>query len=96
MIKKIIYKFVIKILNQAKEFEMKKICLEHHFDETTRLYDCELIGNIRIGAYTYVNKGSTFSSGNKSEVIIGKHCAIGRYVHITSKSHSFEIPTTDN
>lgn len=93
--KLLIYRIVLKIMAQAKEFEMKQLCDKYGFHSSVSLANCSLVGNIQIGEYTYANNGTTFSSGEHSKVIIGKHCAIGRYVHITSKAHSFEIPTSD-
>lgn len=48
-----------------------------------------------IGEHTYINDYSRIDSGDSSKVVIGRHCAIGRYVHITSKSHDLTQPTTD-
>ena len=48
-----------------------------------------------IDKYTYANNGCTFSSGDNSKVVIGKHCAIGRYVHIAAKGHDLRYPTSD-
>ena len=48
-----------------------------------------------IGEFTYINEFSRIDSGKCSKVTIGRHCAIGRFVHITSKTHSLLSPTTD-
>lgn len=47
------------------------------------------------GEHTYINEGSRIDSGTASKVMIGRHCAIGRFVHITSKTHDLSRPTTD-
>jgi maltose O-acetyltransferase len=54
-----------------------------------------LEGNVMIGENTYVNDFSRIDSGDSSSVKIGRHCAIGRYVHITSRTHDLTQPTTD-
>jgi acetyltransferase-like isoleucine patch superfamily enzyme len=54
-----------------------------------------LDGHVVIGERTYINEGSRVDSGPKTSVKIGKHCAIGRYVHITAKTHDLHQPTTD-
>ncbi|MBA4054338.1 MAG: acyltransferase [Marivirga sp.] len=54
-----------------------------------------LEGNITIGENTYMNEHTRIDSGDNSKVVIGRHCAIGRYVHITSKTHDLLQPTTD-
>lgn len=95
MIKRIMYNLFLKLLNQANEYKQKEIFKKYDFHHSISLSGCSIIGNVVIGEFTYANIGTTFSSGEKSKVIIGKHCAIGRYVHITSKSHSFELPTSD-
>lgn len=92
----LIIKLIKKIIDKVENYKYQQLKDEFRIDKSVILgKNCSLIGNINIGKHTYLNDGSTISSGNKSKVSIGKHCAIGRYVHITSKTHSFERPTSD-
>ena len=95
MIKKLIYGLFLKLQDQANEYRQKETIRKNDFDHSVSLSDANLVGNIFIDKQTYANNGCTFSSGKNSRVIIGKYCAIGRYVHITSKTHSFKLPTAD-
>jgi len=94
-IKKIIYNLIFELQNRAIEFKEKEIMMQHGLHDSILLRGCSLIGNIFIGEHTYANNGTVFSSGDSSKVIVGKYCAIGRYVHITSKGHSMKFPTAD-
>lgn len=69
----------------------------HYFKlpKSVSFYAISLEGNLVIGEHTYINDFTRIDSGSNSTVTIGKHCAIGRFVHITSKTHSFFQPTTD-
>lgn len=57
--------------------------------------DISLEGQITIDEFTYLNDYTRVDSGDHSKVKIGRYCAIGRYVHITSKTHDLIQPTTD-
>lgn len=94
-IKSIVYEMTCRLIKQSKEYEQSKKNSIYGFDNTVKLNECEIIGNVEVGNNTYANKGTTFSGGIQSSVKIGSHCAIGRYVHITSKTHSFQLPTSD-
>ncbi|MFK8013657.1 MAG: hypothetical protein AB8B80_16580 [Marinicellaceae bacterium] len=94
-IKKRIYRYLIKIQSHLIDFKNNEQIKNHNFHSSVRLNECEIIGNVSIGQHTYANNGTTFSSGKNSKVEIGRYCAIGRYVHITSKGHSFKVPTAD-
>lgn len=95
MIKNLIYGLFLKLQDQANEYRQKEKIKKYNFDHSVSLSDTSLVGNISIEKHTYANKGCTFSSGENSRVIIGKYCAIGRYVHITSKTHAFKLTTAD-
>lgn len=69
--------------------------LKHNISSTVRLGNIEVIGNVSIDEQTYINHGTVLSSGERSKVTIGRYCAIGRYVHISAKTHSLPIPTAD-
>jgi len=62
---------------------------------TAQLSAINIVGTAEIGAFSYINEGTLLSSGTNSKVVIGKHCAIGRYVHISAKTHDLKRPTTD-
>ena len=47
-----------------------------------------------IGSNSYFNYSCRIDSGQNSKITIGRHCAVGRWVHITSKTHALEFPTT--
>ncbi len=95
MIKRWIYELFLKLLAQANEYKDQLNRKKYDFDKTVIISDTNLIGNVMIGSGTYTNNGCTFSSGDTSKVVIGKYCAIGRYVSITSKGHSLSLPTAD-
>ncbi len=50
-------------------------------------------GNISIGNNTYINGNERIVTGLKSKVVIGENCAIGRYFHCASITHSMKRPT---
>jgi len=95
MIKKIIYQIVNRLINQANEFKIKQDLKNLNLPESVKVTRSEINGNIKIGEYTYIAPWSIISSGINSKILIGKHCAIGRYVSITSKGHSLQVPTSD-
>jgi len=94
-LKNIIKKSCAKILDiglQYKEENKKRDFLLPH---SVNVYNVSLEGNVSIDEFTYVNEGSRIDTGPNASVKIGKHCAIGRHVHITSKTHDLRQPTTD-
>lgn len=94
-IKNIIKKACAEVLKLGQRFEDERLRRQFRLPESVSIYRCSLEGNIAIGEFTYVNEGSRIDTGSKASVVIGKHCAIGRYVHITAKTHSLYQPTTD-
>jgi len=91
--------FVLNLLSSAYN-----LVVQHHKGQQRKEFglpasvefnSISLEGNVSIGEYTYVNDFSRIDSGNSSSIKIGKHCAIGRYVHITSRTHDLLQPTTD-
>lgn len=82
------------LAKEYKIFLLKKSYPNVH--PSVVLGNVEFVGkNIIIGKGSYINDGGVISSGKTSSVTIGEHCAIGRYVHITAKTHSLVRPTTD-
>lgn len=95
MIKKLIYDLFNKLQRQAIDFGTKQKLKELGIPSTVQIFDCELIGNVEVREHTYIGSHSVISSGENSKVVIGKHCAIGRTVTITSKGHDLKYPTSD-
>jgi len=95
MLKKMIYLLVNKVVRQARDYQLKNRLKELGLSETINLYNCDVFGNVSIGECTYIASYSVLSSGEKSRVSIGKHCAIGSHVTITSKGHDLQYPTSD-
>ncbi len=87
--------FASRIISWANEYKKVRQRKKYNFAPSVRLENVSLIGNVEIGENTYINEGSVLSSGDISKVKIGRHCAIGRYVHITAKTHSLQFPTSD-
>lgn len=94
LVKSILFYLANKIFKWSEQYRSEKIYKEFDIPDSVILGKVELIGDIQIGEFTYINNGSCLSSGKNSRVSIGKHCAIGRYVHITSKTHDPRVPTT--
>ena len=90
-----IYRLFNKLSRQARDYELKEKLKKMGIPNTVRLYNCDIFGQIMIGKHTYIAPLSVVSSGEKSKVNIGKHCAIGRGVTITSKGHDLKYPTSD-
>jgi maltose O-acetyltransferase len=93
-IKNIIKRFSAKILDLGLQYREEKIKREFSLPNSVRVYNVSLEGQVSIGEFTYVNEGSRIDTGPKASIVIGKHCAIGRYVHITAKTHDLRQPTT--
>ena len=94
-LKKWVLYFASKIVAWATEHRQLEQNKKYNLNKSISLYNVSLIGKVEIGDFTYINEGSTLSGGESSAVKIGKHCAIGRQVHITSKTHDFSLPTSD-
>jgi len=95
MIKKIIYGLFNKLSRQARDYELKEKLKQMGIFSTVKLYNCDIFGDVTIGEYSYIAPYSVISSGENSKVVIGKHCAIGRSVTVTSKGHDLHCPTSD-
>ena len=89
--KKICFRIVALADQYQREQLQKKFALPRNvvFDKMS------IEGNVEIGEMTYVNEYSRIDSGMRSKVTIGKHCAIGRHVHVTAKTHGLQRPTSD-
>lgn len=95
MIKGIITKVLSRALGLAQQHYREQLRGKFNLPVSVTFNDISLEGNIVIGEYTYMNDYTRIDTGDYSRVVIGKHCAIGRYVHITSKTHDLMQPTTD-
>jgi acetyltransferase-like isoleucine patch superfamily enzyme len=95
MFKKTIYTLFLRLSRQAREYELKERLKEYGISDTVKLYNSDIYGNVWIGEFTYIGAHSILTSGENSSVVIGKHCAIGRGVSITSKGHDLRYPTSD-
>jgi maltose O-acetyltransferase len=89
-------KIAAVILRLASQYDRELIYKKYRFTSLVHFYNVSFDGNISIGDFTYINEGSRIDSGKSSKIVIGRHCAIGRYVHITAKSHDLKRPTTDD
>jgi acetyltransferase-like isoleucine patch superfamily enzyme len=96
IIKKLIYKLVNFLLSIHQQYRDEAMYKRFNIPKNVRFWNLSLDGHIIIGDYTYFNDGCRIDSGAESKVSIGRHCAIGRYVHITSKTHDFSHPTTND
>jgi acetyltransferase-like isoleucine patch superfamily enzyme len=95
-IKRFVFLIVDKFLAIHRSYLCEQIYQLYNIDRTVRFWELSVEGNVEIGEMTYLNDHCRIDSGKNSRVIIGKHCAIGRRVHITSKSHSLSNPTTSS
>lgn len=93
--KHIIKKFLYRLSQLAYEYESLQLRKKFHIPASVSFYKASLEGNVVVGDFTYINEGSRLDSGERSRVVVGRHCAIGRYVHITAKTHVLSCPTTD-
>lgn len=94
-VKNIIKRLLAKILDLALEYKQEEKKRKFRLPPSVSIYNVSLEGNVSIDEFTYINERSRIDSGANSLVKIGKHCAIGREVHITSKTHDLRQPTTD-
>lgn len=91
----IIYNRFLKQIDKALIFKFKK---DFSIHSTVQFFNPRLTvlkGNIQIGEHTYVNSGRILT-GLKSKIIIGKRCAIGHNVTISSITHDLQRPTGPN
>jgi acetyltransferase-like isoleucine patch superfamily enzyme len=89
---KMLCKKIVDLADQFKHEEQRK---KFGIPEKSFFYNVWMSGKIQIGNFTYINEFSVIDTGTHSSVVIGNHCAIGRFVHITSKTHDLRQPTTD-
>jgi acetyltransferase-like isoleucine patch superfamily enzyme len=95
LIKEFFYSLVLKLIDFAENFRDRKRKEALGIPSSVSIYKTTFIGNnISIGERTYLNEGCIISSGITSKVKIGSDCAIGRYVHIASKTHDLSQPTS--
>lgn len=97
MIKTMIARFIVKVINWAKKESQKKLISQFpNIGSNVALgVNCRLTGpkgNICIGDYTYINEAQ-LQAGDSSTISIGCGCAIGYNVNIKSKTHSLLKPT---
>ncbi|SMD36481.1 Hexapeptide repeat of succinyl-transferase [Reichenbachiella faecimaris] len=90
----LLYRIVNKLLSIHRQYTNENIYRAFDIHPSVQFWNVSFEGNIIIAEKTYINEGSRIDSGSSSTVKIGSHCAIGRYVHITSKTHSLDQPTT--
>lgn len=95
MLKRTIQRFCSWVLRHYYTWQHEEVKARFRFPSSVSVEDVSIEGNVVIGESTYINPGSRIDTGANSSVIIGSHCAIGRYVHITSKTHDNKRPTTD-
>jgi acetyltransferase-like isoleucine patch superfamily enzyme len=95
ILKYITKRLCAKILELGHRFNDENTRRKFSLPDTVSIYHVSLEGNVSIGEFTYINEGSRVDSGVNSSVKIGRHCAIGRDVHITAKTHDLSQPTTD-
>ena len=93
---RIIKRLANKILELAEQYRREVLYQKFNLPSSVKFNNVSFEGNILIGEKTYINDHTRIDSGLKSKVIIGAHCAIGRFVHISSKTHDLLQPTTDN
>lgn len=91
----LIKKMMSMFLRWANDYNAEWLRTKHHFPASVSFYNASFDGTVIIGENTYINDYSRIDSGENSKVTIGRNCAIGRFVHITSKTHDLTQPTTD-
>lgn len=92
-LKKVIQSLCFFIVRQAEIYQHTMIYSRSNVHSSVRFDNLELIGNVEIREGSYLNRGCTLTTGDSSRIVIGKFCAIGRYVHISSKTHDLTCPT---
>ncbi len=94
------FKFLVKriankLLSLGEQYRREEIYKKYNLSSSVKFNNISLEGNIIIGNNTYINDHTRIDSGLNSSVTIGKNCAIGRFVHISSKTHDLNRPTSD-
>ena len=79
----------------AQQYQREQLRQKFNLPQSVSFHQLSLEGDITIGEHTYLNDFTRIDSGPHSEVKIGKYCAIGRYVHITSKTHDLSQTTAN-
>ena len=93
LIKKIAFRVIDRFVSFHKSYRDELIYKNFDIDRSVRFWELSVEGNVRIGEQTYLNDHCRIDSGKNSKVEVGAYCAIGRRVHITSKTHSMVRPT---
>ena len=78
--------------NIKKQSEYRKKFNIHKDARLNHIENIWLMGDISVGAFSYINSGRIFSGPN-SKVIIGEWCAIGHNVSIYAWTHDTEKST---
>jgi len=94
-INKILARWSNKIISLGWKHHVEDQRQQFSIPQSVSFYAISIDGNVTFGEHTYINDFTRIDSGALSTVHIGRHCAIGRFVHITSKTHSLQQPTTD-
>lgn len=84
-----------KVSKIQEELERKRIFRNNELHTSVKLYNPRITtirGNVFVDELTYINSGR-FLTGADSKITIGKRCAIGHNVTISSITHSLERPT---
>lgn len=95
LIRQLLKYIAFRIVSIGNQYITEKNFRKLKVGQNVVIYDVSFEGNIQIGDYTYINERSRIDTGPNSMIQIGKHCAIGRNVHITAKTHDLYQPTTD-
>lgn len=100
MVWNIFYKIVLRIINQAQKYQIRKVKEKYlHVHKSVSMgNNTNLIGpveNIRIGQGTYLNE-AFIAAGRKSKITIGENCAIGYNVRIRSFTHGLNKVYNDD
>jgi acetyltransferase-like isoleucine patch superfamily enzyme len=95
LFKRILFTISSYILRYAEQARKENVYKKYSFPKSVRFEEVSFNGDVTIGERTYINDWSRIDSGSHSKVVIGRDCAIGRFVHITSKTHDLNRPTTD-
>lgn len=93
--KQILKRLCARIYALAEQYHREQQREHFRFHPSVSFHKVSFEGNIHIGKNTYINEFSRIDSGKNTTIEIGSHCAIGRHVHITSKTHDLTCPTTD-
>lgn len=95
ILKRVVFAFAEKIVAFSNQKRREDVYKKYKFPQSVSFDNVSFDGNIEIGERTYINEWTRIDSGINSRIIIGRDCAIGRFVHITAKSHDLKRPTSD-